>query len=874
AVVNRRLKAHLAGQSVSGELPEKTVGLALSGGGIRSATFALGVLQAFAQKARLREIDILSTVSGGGFAGGFLGRLFTRKMVADSADPAGRVEELLKAPSAPLRWLRTHANYIFNAGATDIRQNLALYLRNTLSMHLVTFALLFGVFGVLRFAGDRLVTLIPTLLQTGGTLFGLTPSPWWWLPISLLAVGMLPALLGYWLAPKAGSRRIHPPYPALAWGIVVAGAVAIAALPDMLVPGGLLVLSMLLAWFWQEAARWDAPKEVAKQGVVIRNRLTRALGDVLMLFLAASGWVVLDTLARAAAGESGIRGTVMTIAAALAPLLPLLRKLGEKATRQLADKTGASGGRAIIAGNVMGYTLAVFLLFACDLLAHWSVTHNPAYSLWSVGLALAFSLCLGRAFDFLNLSTLQTSYSARLTRTFQGASNEARLFGSQDENSGDVQLAHPDDDIPLQAYHPEANGGPLHLINVCVNETIDGASQREVRERKGLPMCLGPAGASVGRRYHALWTVPKDLSWMQRMRRKLEGLDINGSQCVALRPLIPPHDPNAFHVLANRRGHTAPVESLSLGSWIGISGAAFSTGVGRATNQGLALFMGIINVRLGHWWDSGIGSSSRPGQYPASLWQRLKRLPFSLFRMQSVLFAEWRGRFAGPAARLWHLSDGGHFEVTGLYELIRRRVPFCIATDAALDSAYHWEDIARFARQVRQDFHAEITWLDPRENRKRGMSKGNWEAFQPEPEAWIKSWLNADAVGALEDIFSKADGRGRFCAALARVTYLEVESPFANQLQPAGAALETTPPPRPVGEEPPAPSAPVTWILLLKASLTGTEPQDVRSYASTHPSFPQDSTMDQIFDDEQWESYRALGRHVADQVITSSIPRT
>ena len=32
----------------------------------------------------------------------------------------------------------------------------------------------------------------------------------------------------------------------------------------------------------------------------------------------------------------------------------------------------------------------MFLLFACDLLAHWSVTHNPAYSLWSVGLALAF----------------------------------------------------------------------------------------------------------------------------------------------------------------------------------------------------------------------------------------------------------------------------------------------------------------------------------------------------------------------------------------------------------------------------------------------------------------------------------------------------
>ena len=42
------------------------VGLALSGGGIRSATFSLGVVQELAAKGRLRHIDFLSTVSGGG----------------------------------------------------------------------------------------------------------------------------------------------------------------------------------------------------------------------------------------------------------------------------------------------------------------------------------------------------------------------------------------------------------------------------------------------------------------------------------------------------------------------------------------------------------------------------------------------------------------------------------------------------------------------------------------------------------------------------------------------------------------------------------------------------------------------------------------
>ena len=49
------------------------VGLALSGGGIRSATFSLGVLQGLAQLKLLRNVDYLSTVSGGGYTGSFLG---------------------------------------------------------------------------------------------------------------------------------------------------------------------------------------------------------------------------------------------------------------------------------------------------------------------------------------------------------------------------------------------------------------------------------------------------------------------------------------------------------------------------------------------------------------------------------------------------------------------------------------------------------------------------------------------------------------------------------------------------------------------------------------------------------------------------------
>ena len=60
-------------------LPGDTVGLALSGGGIRSATFSLGVLQALAANGLLRHVDYLSTVSGGGYIGAFLGGLIQRR---------------------------------------------------------------------------------------------------------------------------------------------------------------------------------------------------------------------------------------------------------------------------------------------------------------------------------------------------------------------------------------------------------------------------------------------------------------------------------------------------------------------------------------------------------------------------------------------------------------------------------------------------------------------------------------------------------------------------------------------------------------------------------------------------------------------------
>ena len=59
------------------------------------------------------------------------------------------------------------------------------------------------------------------------------------------------------------------------------------------------------------------------------------------------------------------------------------------------------------------------------------------------------------------------------------------------------------------------------------------------------------------------------------------------------------------------------------------------------------------------------------------------------------------------------------------------------------------------------------------------------------------------------------------------------------------------------------------YILFLKPSLTGDEPTDILQYQKAQPDFPQESTMDQYFDEAQWESYRKLGELIGSVVFAA-----
>jgi choline dehydrogenase-like flavoprotein len=785
------------------QMPERTVGLALSGGGIRSATYSLGVLQSLARKDRLRQVDLLSTVSGGGYTGSFLGRLFTR-VISAVANPTERVQQVLaNTGSNEIWWLRRHASYLTSAGRSDWQTSLGVLWRNLVSVHGVLGLLWVALFCGLRWLGG------PGTVEPAATSWtaALTASPWWWLPGAVAGCGVVPMLLGYWLAPGRADHPVMPWSSLLAWLVLLGSAVFALQWPAAQLPALGAIGVLLLGWLAQELVRRPKPAGTPPEqvGVLVRNRLGRALGLTLMLLAATLAWAVLDSLARVAAGTLmlPVVGGMLLINV----LLPAAHVLWQR-LRALKSKLGArvpaATGQVVLAGCI-AVVLAAFLLFALDVLVH--AAFGRGFGLYLGATALLLSLVFGRATRFVNISALHSFYASRLTRAFLGATNPARVNGGGAEVPPGVREFHPGDDVEFADYHPETRGGPLHLINMCINETADAVTGRHLPEDKGLAMCVGPAGISVGVRYHALW-----------------------EQQGAVRAVSIGANPEAFHVLGRDDQRLACPEPLRLSQWMAISGAAFATGAGRQTRLGMSLLFGLLNVRLGYWWDSGISGDHRPGRFPPTFFHRIAGLPGQLFRAQRMLLNEWRAYFQGPSVRHWYLSDGTHFENSGLYELVRRRVELMIAVDGSEDPGYRFDEMALLSRRVRLDFGATIEWIDPA---REGGATG-WSAFSAAPDipAWIRAWLDPAALGPLSAIRRDAAAG----AALARVRYPGVQK--------------------------------VSWLVLLKPSLGPAHGSlDLRCYAENSPGFPNQTGFDQFFDDQQWESYRMLGQAGGDALF-------
>jgi hypothetical protein len=440
--------------------------------------------------------------------------------------------------------------------------------------------------------------------------------------------------------------------------------------------------------------------------------------------------------------------------------------------------------------TIVALTLAFILLLLVSFLAEFPVGLSPA---WKAAFAVVVSFAFGHTQRLANRSSFESLYQARLTRAYLGASNPARI-----ENAGnsDVTDTMPGDGIAFADYAPHVCGGPLHIINVTLNETVDGRSNIEQRDRKGLAMAVGPCGISVGTGHHAQWTLDR-------------------------RGLKPMASPSGFSIFEQRQADTIEPEPLDLGHWLAISGAAVSTGAGSNTSLGASLLCGLANARLGYWWDSGITPRNRAKPGVQGTARSLAQLFAIVFPVQDSLADEWLAHFRGPSRRLWNLSDGGHFENLAGYELIRRKLPLIILVDGEQDPEYTFSGLANLVRKARVDFEAEIRFL----------SNSDLDA--------IIDWPERQYFGTLDDIRPApnvgrranqnglaAAGLSRACAAVAEIHYAGVERGM---------------------------------LVYIKASLTGAEPVDLLQYKASHEDFPHESTANQFFGESQWESYRKLG---------------
>jgi hypothetical protein len=820
-----KIKERRQKSAVAATVPK--VGVALSGGGIRSATFCLGVFQALARHKLLGKIDFLCTVSGGGYFGSFFGALFQRGPQAT----VDEVETLLAdSNSWPVRWLRENGRYLSPNGAGGLWVFAAAMLRNWGAVHVVllTFLLLpLALAGLIRsliWSGTGNIPLYESVIGQHRVL-SIWWSPFLLLPLLTFCFFMVPTGTIYWLTQ---SKTLVS-----------------------------LVQRIITCWL----PKWKAFSE-SDASYRLQTLLTHGLTASLSITVALLVFAFVDSLGQTLyarwagdgfsfpslwAGCSAVAFAVFGLAQKIAALLEKLPT--HRAVKIPVNMLVMLAALIWVGLIVIGLSIVTHGLVwqwkcpwpnVADLKWLWPYNTQLGQmtmtgSIWLAMLAfvaLLLSLWFGHVLGFINLSSQQQLYAARLKRAYIGASNPLR----REQNNYDVTNPLPGDEILFEEYHPYRQGGPLHLINVTVNETISGKSQIEQRDRKGLSMAIGPCGLSVGTKDHALWNTNKVGCEVEPL------IDSITASFNTLHGDKQPQKPSVAGIT------TAPshqVESLGLGHWVSISGAAFTTGMGFNTSLGISLLLGLANVRLGYWRNCGVAPNERTNRTRPSLSALAGGFFARIFPAQSYLFDEFLACFHGPARSHWYLSDGGHFENTACYELIRRRVPFIIVSDAGRDMTYAFTDIANLVRKARIDFSAEIEFV--RRRSPSDLTQTRPDDPLPALEALVHSEL-LNVIGAPEDVVPvpgtkdpKENGRAQTLAyasrhaMLARVHYLDTHT--------------------------------LSWILFLKPSLTGDEPTDLLQYQKAQQDFPQESTADQFFDEAQWESYRKLGEHIGSLVF-------
>lgn len=370
----------------------------------------------------------------------------------------------------------------------------------------------------------------------------------------------------------------------------------------------------------------------------------------------------------------------------------------------------------------------------------------------------------------VNRFSLHSLYRNRLVRAFLGASHRER---KPDRFTGfDMEDNCPMAELWEDGHGPYRDGNwrPFHILNM----TLNLVSSRDLawQQRKAMSFTVSPLHSGAA----GLRPQPEE-----------DGL---ARTCYvgAYRPS------NVYGGVAHQNEKTN--EGITLGTAMAISGAAANPNMGYHSSPLVSLLMTMLNVRLG-WW---LGN---PGEAGENTWKRNGplRAAFPIVMEAFGLTNENR-----PYV---NLSDGGHFENLGLYEMVRRRCRYIVVSDAGCDPDFAFEDLGNAVRKIGIDFGIPVDII-------------RLQDLKPRPDDPDKSLPDTPyhAIGLID--YATVDGEGA-----EEGVVLYVKAGFHNCNESAG----------------------------------------VKAYAKAHPEFPQESTADQWFDEAQFESYRALGFEIMTMIL-------
>lgn len=633
---------------------EDICGLSLSGGGIRSASFSLGVMQALAHNGWLAKIDYLSTVSGGGYIGSALTwainsdpKTFGLKasnfpfasfpMGGEARDVAERtaLDKQLAARSGKSRWSGRLLNFL--------RQN-AKYLTPGKGLNLVTL-----VWIALR--GATLGLLVYGALIT---LLFLFAFHWGFLEkVSLFA--FLPEVLrqnGFLFAAVLGGGLCVvsvPSYSLATWvyhWIVRGMAYPLRRFYERLAGWGLpILLALLLLGIIPWAHDW-----VKAQGEASRTSK-------------AGQFTVSGNLT--AGGDLSFQGTMHSTAKAKEqPVPPAVPKgLWDNIANEVHSL--GVGLATILVGLVSGIvsflktksakpgrvpqgllvTLGVgALLFGIVLFAYTlasAVVQTPGYTTPASWLPFALATLLLAILTNLNHISIHRYYRDRLMETFMPDVDKVLAGEYCASQSGRANTE------PMQAM----SHGPYHIVNT--NLVLVSSDRPKFRGRGGDNFILSP-----------LYCGSYATGW-QGTEYFLKG-------------------------------------TMTLASAMATSGAAMNPsagcgGEGITRSPLLSVLMGLLNFRLGYW-------VSNPHHWQKRWHGGVRNPNFLLPGLWEVLF---RNQLNEKGTFL-QLSDGGHFENLALYEMVRRKLRLIIVCDGGADPDFTFGDLANAMEKVRADFGALI----------------------------------------------------------------------------------------------------------------------------------------------------------------------